>query len=75
MLLCCQFTERALARNLLDPLGGPSTRHYVALALLHLQTHDVDKVEADVKAALQIDYQVLLPQTHTNHVIVTCQEE
>ena len=66
ILFCChelapvgfQFTERALAHHLLDPLGGPSTRYYVALGLLHLQTHDMDKVEMDVNTALQFDYQV-----------------
>jgi len=38
-------------------VGGPSTRYYVALALLHLQLRDMDRVDADVTAALQLDYQ------------------
>ena len=55
--------ELWLSRHFRDPLGGPSTRYYVALALLHLQTHDMDRVEADVKAALQLDYQVSIQFT------------
>jgi tetratricopeptide (TPR) repeat protein len=51
------FTERALAHHLVDPLGGPSLRYYIALATLHLQTHNMEAAEESVQAALQIDYQ------------------
>jgi len=55
-----QFTGRALAHHLIDPLGGPSTRYFIALGLLYLQMHDMDKVEENIRSALQIDYQVSL---------------
>ena len=68
--MCGQFTVRALARHLVDPLGGPSTRYYITLALLHLQMHDMDAVEEDIKTALQLDYQVWSSSSSLFSVIV-----
>lgn len=58
-ILCLiQFTERALARHLVDPLGGPSSKYFICLAQLKLQRHEMDEVEALVKDAMQLDHQV-----------------
>lgn len=51
------FTERALARHLVDPIGGPSSKYFICLAQLKLQRHEMDEVEAHVKEAMQMDHQ------------------
>lgn len=59
-LLDCKampFTERALGRHLVDPLGGLSAKYYVSLAQLKLQQHHMEDVEMNVKEATKADYQ------------------
>ena len=53
-----QFTERALAHHLLDPLGGTNAQYHIALARLKLQKHQMDEAEESLKEALQFDHQV-----------------
>lgn len=53
-----QFTERALAHHLLDPLGGATSRYHVALAMLRVQRQEMALAEAEVQAAVQLEYEV-----------------
>lgn len=57
-MLMLQFTERALAKHLLDPMGGPSAEYNIALARLKLQKHSLDEAEECLSEALQYDHQV-----------------
>ena len=52
-----QFTERALAHHLIDPLGGDCVRYRIALALLHMQKCELDKAEQEVNVSIQMEYE------------------
>ena len=58
--LLFQFTERALAHHLLDPLGGPSAEFHIALARLKLQKNELEEADKNLHEALQFDYNVSL---------------
>ncbi|ELU15780.1 hypothetical protein CAPTEDRAFT_154432 [Capitella teleta] len=51
------FTERALSKHLIDPLGGPSALYHVCLSQLMLQKHLMEDAEVSLKEALQFDHQ------------------
>ncbi len=60
LFVCNQFTERALAHHLLDPIGGPSVEYHLSLARLKLQKHDMEEAEESLKEALQFDHEVVI---------------
>ena len=69
-----QFAERTLAHDLLDPLGGPSSRYYICLATLKLQRQLMEEAEEALKEALQFEHQAcqvffLLSNLHTFNVL------
>ncbi|XP_064621218.1 cilia- and flagella-associated protein 70-like isoform X2 [Lineus longissimus] len=51
------FTERALAHELLDPMGGPTAAYHIAFARLKLQKKEFEDAEDSLNEALQLDYQ------------------
>lgn len=53
-----QFTERALAHELLSPVGGPTSQYHIAFARLKLQKKETTDAEESLNEALQFDYQV-----------------
>ena len=53
-----QFTERALAHELLSPVGGPTAQYHIALARVKLQKRVLAEAEDSLNEALQFDYQV-----------------
>ncbi|XP_072032330.1 cilia- and flagella-associated protein 70-like isoform X2 [Amphiura filiformis] len=52
-----QFCERALAHELLAPLGGPTPAYHVALARMKLQKKELDDADHSLKEALVLNYQ------------------
>ncbi|XP_038074225.1 cilia- and flagella-associated protein 70-like isoform X4 [Patiria miniata] len=52
-----QFCERALAHELLDPKGGPTTAYYVALARFKLQRKELEEAQDSLNQALLLNYQ------------------
>ncbi|XP_063957993.1 cilia- and flagella-associated protein 70-like isoform X2 [Lytechinus pictus] len=52
-----QFCERALAHELLDPMGGPTTAYHVALARLKLQKKALEEANESLNQALVLNYQ------------------
>ena len=60
-----QFTERALAKHLLSPLGGPSAEYHIALAQLKLQKNQLTEAEDSLNEALSYDHQVISVYTAT----------
>ncbi|XP_053401249.1 cilia- and flagella-associated protein 70-like isoform X9 [Mercenaria mercenaria] len=51
------FTERALAHELLSPMGGLTAHYHIALARVKLQKSDLKEAEESLNEALQFDYQ------------------
>ncbi|CAC5385599.1 Cilia- and flagella-associated protein 70 [Mytilus coruscus] len=51
------FTERALAHELLSPVGGPTSQYHIAFARLKLQKKETTDAEESLNEALQFDYQ------------------
>jgi Flp pilus assembly protein TadD len=51
------FSERSLAKHLLEPLGGQSCSYYIAMAKLHLQKGQMEEAEEALKEAVQFDHQ------------------
>ncbi|CAG2193673.1 Cilia- and flagella-associated protein 70 [Mytilus edulis] len=51
------FTERALAHELLSPVGGPTSMYHIAFARLKLQKKETTDAEERLNEALQFDYQ------------------
>ena len=56
--LLFQFTERALAHELLSPMGGATAHYHIALARVKLQKRELEEAEESLNEALQFDYQV-----------------
>ena len=53
-----QFTERALAHELLSPMGGPTSAYHISYARMKLQKKEYADAETSLDEALQFDYQV-----------------
>lgn len=53
-----QFTERALAHELLTPTGGPTSNYHICYARLKLQKKEFTDAEESLTEALQFDHQV-----------------
>nr|XP_022331661.1 cilia- and flagella-associated protein 70-like isoform X21 [Crassostrea virginica] len=51
------FTERALAHELLSPMGGPTSGYHINYARLKLQKKEYKEAENSLDEALQFDYQ------------------
>ncbi|XP_056020636.1 cilia- and flagella-associated protein 70-like isoform X2 [Ostrea edulis] len=51
------FTERALAHELLSPMGGPTSAYHINYARLKLQKKEYKEAENSLDEALQFDYQ------------------
>lgn len=51
------FTERALAHELLSPMGGLTAQYHIALARVKLQKNELKEAEESLNEALQFDYQ------------------
>ncbi|XP_052275784.1 cilia- and flagella-associated protein 70-like isoform X5 [Dreissena polymorpha] len=51
------FTERALAHELLSPLGGATALYHISLARVKLQKRELHQAEDSLNEALQFDYQ------------------
>ncbi|XP_052768283.1 cilia- and flagella-associated protein 70-like isoform X5 [Mya arenaria] len=51
------FTERALAHELLSPMGGATAQYHIALARVKLQKRELEEGEESLNEALQFDYQ------------------
>lgn len=51
------FTERALSKHLLLPLGGPSSEYHISLAQLKLQKQQLPEAEDSLNEALAYDHQ------------------
>ena len=60
LFVCYQFTERALAHELLSPVGGPTAQYHISLARVKLQKRVLNEAEESLNEALQFDYQVNL---------------
>lgn len=56
--LILQFTERALAHELLSPMGGATAQYHISLARVKLQKRELSEAEESLNEALQFDYQV-----------------
>lgn len=56
--LVLQFTERALAHELLSPMGGATAQYHISLARVKLQKRELSEAEESLNEALQFDYQV-----------------
>ena len=55
-----QFTERALAHELVTSQGGPNAAYHISLARLKLQKGEYPAAEENLNEALQFDFQVNL---------------
>jgi regulator of RNase E activity RraB len=53
-----QWAERCLAKELLNPKGGPSVDYQIALAKVKLAKEDMNEAEKHCCDALDIDYEV-----------------
>ncbi|KAL4238526.1 Cilia- and flagella-associated protein 70 [Mactra antiquata] len=51
------FTERALAHELLSPMGGLTAQYHISLARVKLQKNELKEAEDSLNEALQFDYQ------------------
>ncbi|KAK3092740.1 hypothetical protein FSP39_006770 [Pinctada imbricata] len=51
------FTERALAHELLSPMGGPTSGYHINYARLKLQKKEYPEAAKSLDEALQFDYQ------------------